>query len=106
MIIEITKDGETMLVALYKVYLNRRKDGLPKQTAGYFDDAFFAAEKPFSDMHPSDVTDTKCELYESGLLTLYLDGNCELTTTAIAYLENRFKNNLTEVLSFLSQFIP
>ena len=104
--IEITKDSEKLLVDLYKVYLDRRKAQQSKQEAHRFEDGFFETEKPFSKMHPDDVTDSRLELGQANLLTNYIGGDCELTTTAIIYLENRFKNNLTDVLSFLSQFVP
>ena len=104
--VELTRDAEAMLVALYKVYLSRRKDGQSKQVARYFDDVFFSTQESFSQMNCSDVNDTRLELGQCGLLRNYIGGDCELTTNAIIYLENRFKNNLADVLSFLSQFIP
>lgn len=104
--IEITKDSENFLVNLYKVYIDRRKAQQSKQEARRFEDGFFDAEKPFSKMHPDDVTDARLELGQAGLLKNYIGGDCELTNPAIVYLENRFKNNMSDVLSFLSQFIP
>ena len=106
MSIEITKDAEKMLVALYKTYLSRRKNGLSKQEACYFADDYFSTEKPFSEENCNDVNDTRIELGEAGLLRNFIGGDCELTKPAIIYLENRFKNDLTDVLSVLAQFIP
>ena len=104
--VELTKDSEKFLVDLYKVYLDRRKACQSKQEARRFEDGFFDTEKPFSKMHPNDVTDARLELGQTGLLVNYIGGDCELTNPAIIYLENRFKNNLADVLSFLSQFVP
>lgn len=104
--VEITKDAEKMLVALYRAFLDRRKEGLSKRDARRFEDGYFSREKPFSSMNPADVSDTRMELYQCNLLKIYIGGDCELSDSAIIYLENRFKNGLTDVLSFLAQFIP
>lgn len=106
MAIEITRDAEKMLVSLYNVYLKRRKEGQSKRDARRFDDLFFAQHAPFTEMHRSDVSDTRLELGQNGLLRNYIAGDCELTDAAIYYLENRFKNGLSDVISFLAQFIP
>lgn len=106
MSIEITKDAEKMLVALYKVYLSRRKEGHSKQEASYFSDSFFSTEKPFSQENTNDVSDTRLELGQAGLLRNFIGGDCELTKPAVIYLESRFKNGLADVLSFIAQFIP
>ena len=104
--VEITKDAEKMIVALYKVYLSRRKAGQSKQEARRYEDNYFDITSPFSKMHPADVSDTRLELAQCGLLRVYIGGDCELTDHAIIYLENRFKNGLSDVLSFIAQFIP
>lgn len=104
--IEMTKDAAKMLGILYKSYMSRRKDGESKRNARRFEDEYFSTEAPFSAMNSSDINDTRLELGCRGLLKNYIAGDCELTDDAIVYLENRFKNGLTDVLSFLSQFVP
>ncbi len=104
--VEITKDAEKMLVTLYKVFLNRRKDGQAKRDARRFSDDFFLTEKPFTSMNSADVADSIMELGQNGLLRIYIGGDCDLSDAAIFYLENRFKNGLADTLSFLAQFIP
>lgn len=106
MAIEITSDADKMLGVLYKTYLSRRKDGQAKRDAREFEDGYFSSTEPFSSMHISDVEDSRMELDRAGLLKNYIGGDCELTDSAIYYLENRFKNGLADVLSFLAQFIP
>lgn len=106
MSIEITNDADKMLGILYKTLLTRRKDGQPKRDARVFEDTYFSSTEPFSKMHSSDVEDARMELGRAGLLKNYIGGDCELTDSAIYYLENRFKNGLADVLSFLAQFIP
>lgn len=104
--VELTRDAERMLVMLYEIYLSRRNGGKSKQEARRFDADFFSTTKPFVSMHRSDISDSRLELGQCGLLRNFIGGDCELTTPAIIYLENRFTNNVVDVLSFLSQFIP
>ena len=103
---QLTNDAEKMLCSLYKVYLNRRKDGFSKSEAREFEESYFHANEPFSRMDIDDVYDTMQELHRHDFLFMDITGNCELTSDAIAHLENRFKNGLVDVLSFLAQFIP
>lgn len=104
--IELTKDADKMLSNLYKSFINRRKGGQSKRDARRFTDEYFSTETPFASMNRSDVEDTRLELAHSNLLKNYIGGDCDLTDSALVYLENRFKNGLADVLSFLSQFIP
>ena len=103
---QLTNDAEKMLCSLYKVYLNRRKDGFTKAESREFEESYFHANEPFSKMDIDDVYDTMQELYRHGYLFMDITGNCELTTEAVARLESRFKNGLVDVLSFLAQLIP
>lgn len=103
--VDITKDSEKLLCSLYKVFLDRRKSGEPKRSARRFEDEFFSANEPFASMDPSDVDDSILELHRKGLLKVFIGGDCDLTDDALVYLENRFKNGLVSVLSFLAQFV-
>ncbi len=104
--IELTKDADKMLCTLYKVFLNRKKEGKSKRESRRFEDSYFIEKDPFLSMNQEDVTDTRLELARNGLMKIYIGGDCDLTDAAIVYLENRFKNGVADVLSFLSQFIP
>ena len=102
--VEITRESEKLLCMLYKVYLDRRKSGEPRECARQFEDAFFSSAEPFASMNRDDVDDLLQELARKGMLKTFIVGDCELTDEAIVYLENRFKNGLISVISFLAQF--
>ena len=101
----VTKDAEKMLCTLYKAYLERRKSGAPKQSARRFEAAYFPTTEPFASMDYRDVDDAKLELSRKGLLRVILGGDCDITDDALVYLDNRFKDGLVSVISFLAQFI-
>lgn len=102
----LTKDADKMVCTLYKVFLNHRKEGQSREEARCFEDLFFIQEKPFSTMNRQDVSDLQLELARANYIKRNIMGDCKLTDIAIIDLENRFKNGVADVLSFLSQFIP
>ena len=50
----------------------------------------------------SDLT----ELKNNDFIKLYIEGSFILTSNAIIYMENRFKNGLVELTDFIAKFIP
>jgi hypothetical protein len=46
------------------------------------------------------------ELGQKKYLHVYIGDEFELDDNAIVYMENRFKNDLTEVIDIVSKFIP
>ena len=107
---QLTKDAERLLVLMYRAYLNRRKGGLPKVTAKQMGSSQQIHEQLLPDSDPLDITETCQELSRAGYLSTLIASNriiCSyLTDQAIAYMENRFKNGLKDILAFLSQFVP
>lgn len=103
---ELTRDADQMLCILYKEYLTRCKAGHSKWDSKDFSAQFFHESKPFCGEPFDDVLDTMVEIHLAGYVEMDLGGNCFLKDKAIIYMENRFKNGLTEVLSVISQFIP
>ena len=103
---ELTKDADKMICFIYKTFLQLRKSGLPKSEARQFEEDYFSTNKSFSSWHPDDYDETITELGRAGLIKLYVTGNFELTDLGIIYMENRFKNGLTELTDFISKFIP
>ena len=53
-----------------------------------------------------DGSESLAELKRAGLIKLYLYDGFSLNDDAIIYMENRFKNGLSEVMDFISKFIP
>lgn len=104
--ISITKDSDQMLCSLYKEFLKRRKDGFPKADARHFADGTIPKIPPLDSWPDADISDAMLELSRANLLRITIGGDCDLKDEAIFFMENRFKNGLKDVLSFLAQFIP
>lgn len=107
---ELTKDSEKLICLLYKDYLEKRKSGQSKSEANDFGSSHDIHENLCSDWLFDDVDDTCRELSRSGLLRcLWADDIAyivRLSDSGITYMENRFKNDIKDVLEFLSNFIP
>lgn len=103
---ELTKDADKMLCCLYKEYLQRIKLGNSKSSSSLFKMEYAKSDSVLSQWHNDDVYATRNELQRKGLLKTYISGNFVLTDNAIIYMENRFKNGLSEVVDLISKFIP
>ena len=102
---ELTKDADKMLCIIYKMYLEKTKDGMSKTAANAFEEDFYRFDKLLSKWHPDDITTTFLELGQKGYLKIYISGNFEITNQAIIYMENRFKNGLLDLVDFVTKFI-
>lgn len=99
---ELTKDADKMLCCLYKEYLQRIKSGSSKSSSKFFNMEYTSTDNVLSQWHNDDVCATRSELSKKGLLKAYMSGNFELTDEAVSYMENRFKNGLSEVIKYLA----
>lgn len=104
--INLTKDADKMICCIYKSFLQKRKEGIPKATARRFKKEYFINDNHFSSWDTADVRDTLLEIARAGLVKIFIGGNFDLTDDGIIYMENRFKNGLTEVVDFISKLIP
>ena len=106
----MTKDAKTLLYHMYKEYLIRRENHVSKSKAKDFDCAETIHETLFSDWCLEDVTETLRELDQLGFVNNFYADNtvyyCELTNNAISVMENQKKENILNVLNFISNFIP
>lgn len=103
---QLSKDADKLICSIYKVFLEKRKDGEPKSNAKHFIAGFYKDIKSISSWNESDITDTLRELKDAGLVKLYMHGSFQLNDEAIIYMENRFVNGLTDVTDFIAKFIP
>lgn len=103
---ELTRDAEKMICIIYKEYLTRRKNGVPKNQAKQFNDFETWSKDLFPNELTEDVKATSCEMCKAFGIRMYMNCGFILNDAAIIYMENRFKNGISEVLSFLAQFIP
>lgn len=103
---ELTKDSDKLACIVYKTYLEKRKDGQSKANAKHFNFDFAAVTPQLSKWNPSDIEETLNELKRANLIKKYIDGGFALQDSFIVYMENRFKNGLSEVLDFINKLIP
>lgn len=103
--LNLTKDGQRLVAAAYKEYLEKRKSGINKANAKiiYPKDVH---EKYFKGLTVSDYNETVSEICRAFDCRKYMDGAFCLNDSAIVYMENRFKNGIVDAMSFLAQFIP
>lgn len=99
---QLTKDADKLACTLYKEYLSKRKSGVSKSDAKYFE----SIVNLLPDWHPDDIDETLSELKRAGFVKRYVSGDFVLLDDLIIYMENRFKNGLTEVTDFITKFIP
>ena len=104
---ELTRDAEALFCVLYKEYLERRKNGVPKVNARMFGGAEFIHANLMNKWAFEDVDETCRELDRAGFLTCgYADNHCYiayLSDTGIIHMENRFKDGFMEVLSYIEK---
>lgn len=104
---ELTKDAEKLICLLYKSYLQKRKSGISKSQATCFGSSHDIHEQLCPDLIFEDVDDTCRELSRADLLNCLWADNIAyhviLSDNAIVYMENRFKNGLSEVLEFIDK---
>lgn len=75
---------------------------LSKPDAKEFDANFYEIIKPISKWNSDDIFDTLHELKNAGFLKMYITSDFSLNGEAIVYMENRFKNGLSEVTKYLA----
>ena len=107
---ELTKDAEKLICLLYKSYLQKRKSGISKSQAACFGSSHDIHEQLCPDLIFEDVDDTCRELSRADLLNCLWADNIAyhviLSDKTIVYMENRFKNGLSEVLEFVDKIKP
>lgn len=100
---QLTKDTYRILCELYKIYLQRRKDGMSKSEAVYFCETQNIQNTYMPEITSDDYYDSVVELKNSGYVKMYVDGGFVLDNQAIILMENRFKNGLSDVMDFISK---
>lgn len=101
--VKLTKDADQIICEIYSVYLERRANGAPKRQAKNFADQSLWPEKYRAEWMSQDGRDTIKELKEAGFVRYFIYGGFELQDEAVRYMENRFKNGISEVLGWLGK---
>lgn len=89
--------------AKYIGYLTRTKDGEARVNARDFSNIKMWENILFEDCQTEDVLDGLIELANAKMIELYISNGFVVETNAIIYMENRFKNGLSEVLDFIGK---
>lgn len=98
----LTKDADKLICCIYKEYLEKRKSGMSKSQAKEFDGNFYRSVKALSKWNDADVSDTLQELHNKQYIKKNILGDFSLLDDSVVYMENRFKNGLSEVMDFIS----
>lgn len=105
--IKLTKDSDALICALYKEYLQKRKDGIPKGDAKCFGGAEYIHRTIVPKWSLGDTEETLWELHRAGLLVCKPADNTVyfaiLADDGIVYMENRFKDGISEVLGHIEK---
>lgn len=104
----LTKESDALLCLLYKEFLQRIRSGTSRSDAkelGGSDDI----QRDIAPKWSFDDVDELCrELHRVGLLDVFYAADVayivRLSDDGIIYMENRFKDGLLDVLSYLKQF--
>lgn len=106
----LTKDAKTVLYHMYKEYLVRRDNKVPRVQAKDFGSAESVHALLFPDWSLEDIEDVLRELGRNGFLNnFYADDtvyHCSISDSAIVKMENQKKDALLSVADFISKFIP
>lgn len=97
----LTKSTDKVLCKLYKEYLSRIKNNVSKSNALVFDTT--SISQLFEN---KDIDFEISELKKNSLIEAWITGEVLLRSEAIVYMENRFKNGLTEITDFIAKLKP
>lgn len=105
--IKLTKDADTLLVILYKAYLELIDLKGSKSAANFWEDAKFIRNTYFPNVPREDITELCFELKRAGFIYGLDSENSlseiKLTSDAIVYMENRFQNKVGNILDYLAK---
>ena len=105
--LELSHDAQKLLYSMYRCYLERRKNGIPRSTARILGSSHTIQEECAPAMDLEDIDDLCRALAHEGLLHCHFSDNriseCLLSEHGIAYLDSRFKRGLDEVLEIIGK---
>ena len=99
----MSKDTNTILCFIYKIYLQRLKSGISRTQSNNFDDSIFKSDKRLSKWADEDINHYLTELHNQELIHRNILGEFSLTDNGIMQMENRFHDDLNSVLDILSK---
>lgn len=102
----LTKNADKFICYAYKYYLEQVKNNIDMSQAKQVKFEEACTFKPFKDFSENNMKEVIAEVGRAGLGTMTFEGNFFINDKMIAYMENRFKNGLSDVLDTISKFIP
>lgn len=104
---KLTREADALICVLYREYLQRRKSGVSKADAKFFAGSEYIHEKLMAKWSFEDVDETCRELSRAGLLNCRYADNVTymaiISDAGIIYMENRFADGLSSILSYLER---
>lgn len=105
--ITLTNDADYLLCLMYEKYLERRDDGMDKDSSGSFGGAKMISGTLGLGWSVNDIADTCRELDNQGVLSVAYGDNTViesiLTNNGIRYMETRFERKVNKVLERIAQ---
>lgn len=101
--VELSRDAQKLLSVLYETYQARRKAGMSKLSARDFQADKITEICEAMGWQKDDVLSTEGELRKTGFIVVFMQGACRLEDPAVVYMENHFKNSVTDALSIVSE---
>lgn len=103
---DLTKDAYRVLCLMYDLFQKNVKSGMSKTKSKEFEESFYRDEKRLAKWHKDDIEAALQELINKHYLKTDIIGDYTLTDQAIITMENKFKDNASEILEILSNFVP
>ncbi len=100
----LTKNSKKVICVVYKMFLERRKNGISIDSAKLFELDFYKEDKNLSNWTENDITSCLEELENNNYISTCNDMSFELHNNAIVEMENRFKNGVIDVVDFIAKF--
>ncbi|OAO18533.1 hypothetical protein [Mammaliicoccus lentus] len=102
----LTKQQQYIITNLYKIFKDRQNSGLSRNEARIFKSSDEVHTEFFNYLNKEDfIADTrtlKGEGYITGAFASNMVVEIAISDKTIIYMENRFKNNIKDIVKFLS----
>lgn len=101
----ITRDSEKLICYLYRSFLKRRNDGVPKNSAREFNEVLLRSNKKLSKWTDADIAEFLEELASHNYIKKNILGEITLTDSLIVYMERRFSRGLSDVWHIITDLL-
>lgn len=102
---QFTKDTSVVIASIYKVYLERRDNGISRDNAKSFSEDFYKSISNLSNWSDDDISDCIDELEHAGFAKTYITGDFEIKNELIIQMENRFNASIKNVGKYIADLI-